>query len=88
MTDGVRLRWFIVVPEFQKSGIGKELILQAIDFCKRKRYPKVYLWTFEGLTKAKRLYEAVNFRLCEENVETQWGQTIKEQKFELELLDS
>ena len=84
-TDGGRLRWFIVVSEYQKSGIGKELILRAIDFCKHKRYPKVYLWTFEGLTKARRLYEAVNFKLCEENELARWGQTIKEQKFELEL---
>jgi GNAT superfamily N-acetyltransferase len=87
-TDGVRLRWFIVVPEFQKSGIGKELILQAIDFCKQKGYPKVFLWTFEGLTKARRLYEAVNFRLCEEKEIAQWGRTIKEQKFELEWPES
>ena len=84
-TDGVRLRWFIVALEFQKSGIGKELILRAIDFCKYRRYPQVYLWTFEGLTKARRLYEAVNFRLCEETEVVQWGQTIKEQKFELDL---
>jgi GNAT superfamily N-acetyltransferase len=84
-TDGVRLRWFIVVPEFQKCGIGKELILQAVNFCKHKCYPKVYLWTFEGLDGARRLYEAVNFRLCEESEAAQWGQTIKEQKFELEL---
>ena len=84
-TDGARLRWFIVVPDFQKSGIGKELILQAVDFCRRKHFPKVYLWTFEGLTRAGRLYEAVDFRLCEENELAQWGQTIKEQKFELEL---
>jgi GNAT superfamily N-acetyltransferase len=84
-TDGARLRWFIVVPEFQESGIGKELILRAVEFCKRKRFPYVYLWTFEGLTKARRLYEAVNFKLCEENEIAQWGQIIKEQKFELEL---
>ena len=85
VADGVRLRWFIVVPEFQKTGIGQELILRAIDFCKHKRCPKVYLWTFEGLTKARRLYEAVNFRLCEENEVARWGQNIKEQKFKLEL---
>ena len=86
--DGARLRWFIVAPAFQKCGIGKELILQAVNFCKGKRYPKVYLWTFEGLDGARRLYEAVSFRLCEENLETQWGQTLKEQKFELTLAGS
>ena len=84
-TDGARLRWFIVAPEFQKSGIGKDLILRAINFCKNKRYPKVYLWTFQGLTKARRLYEAIDFRLCQEDEVAQWGQIIKEQKFELAL---
>jgi len=83
--DGARLRWFIVVPEFQKCGVGKALISQAVEFCKGKGFPKVYLWTFEGLTKARGLYEAVDFRLCEEHEVAQWGQTIKEQKFELTL---
>jgi len=87
-TAGARLRWFIVVPQYQKSGIGKELIQRAIDFCKDKNYPKVYLWTFEGLTKARRLYEAANFRLTEEHEAAQWGQTIKEQKFVFELPES
>ena len=86
--DGARLRWFIVVPELQGSGIGKELILQAVDFCKGKRFPRVYLWTFEGLNSARKLYESVGFGLCEEDEVNQWGQTIKEQKFELELPNS
>jgi len=83
--EGARLRWFIVAPQFQKAGIGKNLILQAVDFCRRRRYPKIYLWTFKGLESARRLYEAVNFRLCEENAVDQWGQHIKEQKYILHL---
>ena len=83
--DGARLRWFIVDPRYQGSGIGRNLIVQAIDFCKQKDFPKVYLWTFKGLEDARRLYEAVDFRLSEESQIAQWGQTITEQKFELEL---
>ena len=83
--DGARLRWFIVVPVFQGLGIGKELISRAVEFCKHRRYPKVYLWTFEGLDTARSIYEKHNFRLCEENKIDQWGQHIKEQKFELVL---
>jgi GNAT superfamily N-acetyltransferase len=86
--DGARLRWFIVAPERQGSGIGKELIMQAVDFCKRKRFPKIYLWTFEGLNSARNLYESAGFGLCEEDEVNQWGQTINEQKFELELPNS
>ena len=86
--EGARLRWFIVAPEFQGCGIGKELIMHAADFCKRRRFPKVYLWTFDGLNNARKLYEAVGFHLREENELPQWGQTIKEQKFELSLAGS
>ena len=87
-TEGARLRWFIVVPEFHKCGIGKALIVKAVEFCQRKGFPRVYLWTFEGLTKARGLYEAADFRLIEEHEIVQWGQTIKEQKFELTLAGS
>ena len=83
--EGVRLRWFIVEPKFQRSGIGKELIRRAVEFCRQKQYPKVYLWTFLGLENARRAYEKAGFRLCEENDVFQWGQNIREQKYELEL---
>ena len=83
--EGARLRWFIVDPQFQGSGIGKDLITRAIAFCRQKKFPKVYLWTFKGLENARRLYEAIHFRLSEENQIDQWGQTILEQKFELDL---
>jgi GNAT superfamily N-acetyltransferase len=83
--DGARLRWFIVDPRFQGNGIGSHLMTHALNFCKQKRYPKVFLWTFNGLENARRLYEAFDFRLCEENQVSQWGQTIREQKYELFL---
>ena len=64
-TEGARLRWFIVDPEFQNAGLGQELISLAIEFCRKKKFPKVFLWTFEGLDTARRLYERENFKLSE-----------------------
>ena len=83
--EGARLRWFIVDPQFQGGGIGKNLITQAVTFCRQKQIPKVFLWTFKGLEDARRLYEAVGFQLCEESQINQWGQTILEQKYELQI---
>lgn len=83
--EGARLRWFIVDPDFQNAGLGKKLISRTVEFCKMKQYPKIFLWTFEGLDAARRLYESQNFRLSETHDVTQWGQQIKEQKFELIL---
>jgi GNAT superfamily N-acetyltransferase len=85
MVEGVRLRWFIVDPEFQGAGLGLRLISRAVQFCRDKKYPKIFLWTFEGLDAARRLYEHHNFRLCETHEVDQWGQHIREQKFELIL---
>ena len=84
-TEGARLRWFIVVPAFQGAGLGKALLSRAVEFCRIRNYPKVYLWTFKGLDAARTLYEGENFRLCREHVAAQWGQTITEQLFELSL---
>ena len=86
-TEGARLRWFVVVPELQNAGVGKKLISKAVEFCRKKKFPKVFLWTFEGLDAARRLYERENFRLSEAHDANQWGQHIKEQKFELILKD-
>ena len=83
--EGARLRWFIVDPRFQGQGIGKRLMKQTVDFCRQKPFTKVYLWTFRGLDAARRLYEAFDFRLCEEKQIVQWGQTIHEQKYELQI---
>ena len=83
--EGARLRWFIVDPQFQGSGIGKNLIGRAIAFCQQKQFPKVFLWTFKGLEDARRLYEFVGFQLGEEKRIDQWGQTILEQKYELQI---
>lgn len=85
LTEGVRLRWFMVLPQFQKGGIGKALIGKAVAFCTQKNFPKVYLWTFKGLESARRVYETANFKLCAENDVFQWGQEIREQKYELVL---
>jgi GNAT superfamily N-acetyltransferase len=83
--DGARLRWFIVHPEFQGLGIGKTLINQAVHFCRATGFPRVFLWTFRGLDAARHLYEQEGFVLTEEHQVSQWGNIIKEQRFDLVL---
>ena len=84
-SKGAHLRWFIVAPENQGQGIGKMLLEKAVDFCRKKEFRRVYLWTFAGLHPARHLYEKFGFRLCEELEGNQWGRTVTEQKFELIL---
>ncbi len=82
-TKGGHLRWFIVAPENQGRGTGKILIKEAIEFCRRTKFNRVYLWTFAGLDVARHLYEKWGFRLCEQREGNQWGRTVTEQMFEL-----
>lgn len=84
-SKGAHLRWFIVAPENQGEGIGKMLLKEAVEFCRKKMFGRVYLWTFVGLDPARHLYEKFGFKLCEEREGNQWGRTVTEQRFELIL---
>ncbi|MFX0136932.1 MAG: GNAT family N-acetyltransferase [Candidatus Hodarchaeota archaeon] len=83
--EGAHLRWFIVSPKYQGSGIGNKLLDKAIEFCKKNKFKRVYLWTFSGLDIARYLYEKNGFVLGLEHEGNQWGVTVKEQMFELIL---
>ena len=80
--QGAHLRRFITSPEIQGKGWGGRLIDAAMDFCRNTGYEKVYLWTFEGLYPARRLYEKAGFRLVEQHIGRQWGKEVTEQRFE------
>jgi len=82
-SKGAHLRWFIVAPESQGHGVGKKLLEEAVEFCRKTKFNKVYLWTFSGLDPARHLYEKFGFRLCEEQEGKQWGRAVTEQRFEL-----
>ena len=84
-SEGARLRWFIVDPDGRKQGFGRLLLGRAVQFCRAAGCRRVFLWTFEGLQAARRLYEKTGFRLTEEHRLDQWGQQINEQRFDLAL---
>ena len=83
--EGAHLRWFIMSDALRGRGVGNRLLTTAIDFCRSRGYLRVYLWTFEGLSAARHLYEKIGFKLVEQRRGTQWGATDNEQRFELRL---
>jgi GNAT superfamily N-acetyltransferase len=82
--EGARLRWFIVDPYYQGQGVGKRLMTAAMTFCREKKFRRVYLTTFEGLSAARHLYEKHGFVLCGEEDGTQLtgSSALTEQVFE------
>ncbi len=84
-SKGAHLRWFIVAEHLHGKRIGHQLLHAAISFCRGKKYPTVYLWTFEGLHVARRLYEKNGFVLTEQCMGTEWGTAVNEQRLVLKL---
>ena len=82
-SDGAHLRWFITSEQIRGAGIGSSLLSCAIAFSQAQQYPRVFLWTFEGLDAARHCYEKVGFRLVHQQPGSQWGTTVNEQCFEL-----
>lgn len=74
-----RLRWFAVSPHVQEHGVGRALMNEAMTFCANSDVSYVYLTTIAGLDAARRLYEAHDFRLYEEQQGDQWGAPVREQ---------
>ncbi|MBX2859622.1 MAG: GNAT family N-acetyltransferase [Vampirovibrio sp.] len=82
-----RVRWVILSPNAQGKGLGRQLVNTALDFCRTQPYQTVTLWTFKGLTAARRLYDEAGFELVESYEDTHWGKPFLYQKFMLSLVE-
>jgi GNAT superfamily N-acetyltransferase len=80
-----QLRFFFMEPEMRGRGGGHRLMNMAIDFCREKKYERVFLWTFSTLMAARHLYERKGFLLTDMHENTDWGEKILEERWDLKL---
>jgi GNAT superfamily N-acetyltransferase len=80
-----QLRFFFLEPEARGRGAGRELLDRAIDFCREKKYENVFLWTFSTLTAARHLYAEKGFQITDTRVNNDWGQSILEERWNLDI---
>jgi N-acetylglutamate synthase-like GNAT family acetyltransferase len=76
-----QLRWFIISDQLRGSGVGKKIFNEAMSFVRDSGIKQVYLTTFQGLDKARYLYESAGFTLTEEKTAATWGKEVIEQRF-------
>jgi peptidyl-dipeptidase Dcp len=85
--DALQLRYFILLPEYRRLGLGKELMDLFISFMKEKGYRKSFLWTTNEQHAAHSLYTRYGFQLTEEKTSAAFDKMLTEQRYDLELTD-
>jgi len=84
----VQLRWYLVVPEWRRRGLGRRLLAEAVAFSREQGYETVFLWTTSNLTAAAKQYLSAGFRKIEARPGRMWGKDVVEEKYELALRQS
>ena len=83
--DAARLRFFILDESLRGRGLGRYMLVEAVQFCREKGYQHLFLTTLPGLEAAMRLYSAYGFREVAKSKETFHGSEFPEITFETYL---
>ena len=80
-----QLRWFLVEPDMRGRGAGTALVEEALAFCRRAGYTRVFLWTLSILDSALYIYKKQGFILTQETFNNEWREGLTEECYELVL---
>jgi len=80
-----QLRMLYVEPAFRGRGVGKQLVAEAISFCRSAGYRRVILWTQDCLSSARRIYQSAGFELVREDRHHSFGVDLNGQYWALQL---
>ena len=83
-----QLRWFLVHPDYRGIKLGQHLFKEAIQFCQKCDYHRIFLWTLDNLDAARAIYERNSFLLVENKEHYLWGRQLVEEYYVLNLKKS
>jgi len=80
-----QLRCLLVEPKARGHGVGGRLVNACVEFARMAGYERMMLWTNKGLDSARKIYEAVGFKLVEEQPHREFGPELVGQSWEMTL---
>jgi len=86
--ESAQLRYFFLYPEFRGIGLGRKLMNLFMTYLKAQEFKSCFLWTTNEQEMARSLYLKYGFALVEEKASTEFGKSLFEQKYVLNLFES
>lgn len=80
--EAAQLRYFLVLPEYRGTGLGKEMMARYMSALDKLEYATSFLWTTHELSAAASLYTRHGFVLTENKPSERFGKPLIEQKYE------
>lgn len=71
--ETAKLRLLLVDPRARGLGLGKRLVRECVEFAKHAGYKRMVLWTNDGLSAARKIYENEGFKLQSEEWHDDFG---------------
>lgn len=80
--EEAQLRYFLILPEYRRIGLGKKMMGLYMDFLRQCKYKKSYLLTTDELGAAANLYTTFGFRLTKQFPSSAFGKQLVEQRYD------
>lgn len=80
-----QLRWLFVEAHARGLGVGRRLVGEVLDFCRKRGYDRIVLWTLEMLHPARALYASFGFRVVKTDKCQMYGHEMVEECWALDL---
>ena len=81
--DVAQLRLLFVDESVRGLGLGRWLVEEAVAYCRQAGFKSVFLWTVEGLDRAKSVYTSLGFRITETKDNQDWREQAREVRYDL-----